>query len=144
MEHKGRCHCGALEVRLETPRLPSDQILGSCQCSFCRKHNVRAFSDPRSCVTITVREPDHLQLYSFGLKTAQQVICRKCGVYFAMILIEGDEAWSVINIDALDDREQFIRPTQNRSYDGETVISRTERRKSRWCPTSMVGWPAKA
>ncbi len=50
---KGQCHCGAIRVELTTDRQPSDQVLGACQCSFCRKHNARAFSDPKAHVTLT-------------------------------------------------------------------------------------------
>jgi hypothetical protein len=41
MKRKGSCHCGVIEIELETDRLPKDQVVGACQCSFCRKHNAR-------------------------------------------------------------------------------------------------------
>jgi hypothetical protein len=44
---KGQCHCGAIRVELTSDRPPDEQALGACQCSFCRKHNARAFSDPK-------------------------------------------------------------------------------------------------
>jgi hypothetical protein len=86
---KGQCHCGAIRVELTTDRQPGDQVLGACQCSFCRKHNARAFSDPKALVTLTAADPQHLQRYSFGLKTSDQIICRRCGVYVAMTLTVG-------------------------------------------------------
>jgi hypothetical protein len=92
-------------------------------------------------VTITVHEPERLQLYSFGLRTAEAVICRRCGVYVAMVLTEGDRAWSTINIDALDERASFTREAEVRDFSGEDVASRTARRKARWSPTTLAGWP---
>jgi hypothetical protein len=104
LKHKGSCHCGAIEIELETDRLPKDQVVGACQCSFCRKHNARTFADPKARTILIARMPEHVQFYTFGLMTSQQIVCRRCGVYVAMLLSEADSVWSVINIDTLDDR----------------------------------------
>ena len=141
MLFKGQCHCGAIRVELTTERQPGDQVLGACQCSFCRKHNARAFSDPKAHVTLTVGDPQHLQRYSFGLRTSDQIICRRCGVYVAMTLTDGDRVWSVVNIDTLDDRALFTRAPEPRDYSAEDRERRITRRKARWCPTTLVGWP---
>jgi hypothetical protein len=49
MKHKGSCHCGAIEIELETDRLPKDQVVGACQCSFCRKHNPSGGAERLEC-----------------------------------------------------------------------------------------------
>jgi hypothetical protein len=139
---KGQCHCGAIGVELMSDRPLDEQALGACQCSFCRKHNARAFSDPKARVTLTAADPEQLQRYTFGLRTSEQIICRRCGVYVAMTLIQGDRVWSVINVDALDDRALFTRMAEPRDYSAEDREGRIERRKARWCPTTLVGWPA--
>jgi hypothetical protein len=144
MLFKGRCHCGAIRVELTTDRTPEEQVLGACQCSFCRKHNVRAFSDPDAHVTLTATDPQHLQQYSFGLKTSEQIICRRCGVYVAMTLIDEGRTWSVINVDALDERALFTRAPEPRDYSAENREARIARRKARWCPTTLVRWSASA
>lgn len=117
-------------------------MLGACQCSFCRKHNARAFSDPKAHVTLTAADPQHLQRYSFGLKTSDQIICRQCGVYVAMTLTDGGRVWSVVNVDTLDDRALFTRTPEARDYSAEDRKARIARRKAGWCPTMLVGWPA--
>ena len=142
MLFKGACHCGAMEVELTTDRQPSEQVLGSCQCSFCRKHNARTFSDPKAHVTLTAIDPQQLQRYAFGLKTSDQIICRRCGVYVAMTLYDGSGVWSVLNIDTLDGRELFTRSPEARDYEAEDRQERIARRKARWCPTKLVGWTA--
>ena len=76
MKHKVSCHYGAIGIELQADRPRHEQIISACQCSFCRKHNARAFSDPRSSVTLTASEPEQLQRYSFGLNTAEQIVCR--------------------------------------------------------------------
>lgn len=141
MKHSGSCHCGAIGLELETGRPPDEQVLGACQCTFCRKHNARAFSDPASHVTLTAHAPDQLQRYTFGLNTSEQIVCRRCGVYVAMILADAGKVWSVINIDALDDRARFTRPAEPRDFSAEDHAARIERRKTRWTPTTLVDWP---
>lgn len=143
MNYRGQCHCGAICLQLASERLPSEQILGACQCSFCRKHNVRAFSDPKAHVTLTARDQEQIQHYSFGLDASRQIICRRCGVYVAMILADGDHAWSVINIDALDDRAMFTREPELRDYSAEDRQGRIARRKAHWTPTTLIGWPSR-
>lgn len=142
MKHNGGCHCSAIHIELQTDRPPHEQVLGACQCSFCRKHNARSFSDPKARVTLTARSPEHVQRYSFGLNTSEQIICRRCGVYVAMILADAERVWSVINIDALDDRALFPRAAEMRDWGGENRAGRIERRKARWTPTTLVGWPS--
>jgi hypothetical protein len=141
MIYRGQCHCGAIRLQLISDTPPSEQILGACQCSFCRKHNARAFSDPRAQGILTATDREQLQLYTFGLKTSKQVICRQCGVYVAMILMDGDQVWSVINIDTLDDRALFTREPQPRDYSAENQQGRIARRKARWTPTTLIDWP---
>lgn len=140
MLYKGQCHCGAILIELESERPPGEQLLGACQCSFCRKHNAHAFSDPKASVRIIASEPQHLQRYRFGLETSEQIICKCCGVYVAMTLTDEDQVWSVINIDTLDDRALFTREPEPRYYDAEDRASRIARRKAQWCPTVLIGW----
>lgn len=141
-EHTGNCHCGAIAVELQTTRPPQEQVIGACQCSFCRKHNARTFSDPGSKVRLTAREPDLVQHYSFGLETARSVLCSRCGVYVAMVLSDAGETWCTLNIDTLDDRALFVKEPGARDYSVETAPERLARRKSRWCPTVLENWPA--
>jgi hypothetical protein len=141
MHYSGECHCGAIGVELRTDRPPGEQILGACQCSFCRKHNARTFSDPRAHVTLTAIDPHQLQRYSFGLRTSEQIVCRRCGVYVAMTLTDAAAVWSVLNIDTLRDRALFTRVPEQRDYSAEDRASRIARRKARWIPTTLVRWP---
>jgi hypothetical protein len=119
---------------------------GLCQRSrrHARKHNARAFSDPKAHVTLTAADPQQLQRYSFGLRTSDQIICRRCGVYVAMTLTDGDRVWSVINVDTLEDRALFTREAEARDYSAEDREGRIARRKARWCPTTLIGWPVLA
>jgi hypothetical protein len=61
-----------------------------------------------------------------------------------MTLTDGDRVWSVINVDALEDRALFTRTPEVRDYSAEDRESRIARRSARWCPTTLIGWPAPA
>jgi hypothetical protein len=91
-------------------------------------------------VNLTAANPQQIQVYSFGLKTSYQIICRQCGVYIAMIMTDRGQVWSVINVDTLDDRALFTRVPEPRDYSAEDREERIARRKARWCPTTLVGW----
>ena len=54
----GRCHCGNLELSLETSVRPEELSLRADTCSFCRRHGARTTSDPSGHVAITVHHPD--------------------------------------------------------------------------------------
>jgi hypothetical protein len=139
--HHGQCHCGSIAVELRTGRAPQAQVLGACQCSFCRKHNVRAFSDPGSRVALRAVDPSRVQLYRFGLSTVDVILCRNCGVYVGMLLTEGDEALSVVNVDILDERAEFTAIPTPRDYSAESADERIARRKAKWTPTTLLDWP---
>jgi hypothetical protein len=55
--------------------------------------------------------------------------------------VDGDQVWSVINIDTLDDRVLFNREPQLRDFSAEDEQGRIARRKARWTPTTLIGWP---
>ena len=76
---KGGCHCGAIGVELTLPRPPEEELVGACQCSFCRKHNARTVSDPKAVARLVVNEPAQLNRYRFGLNASEVVLCRRCG-----------------------------------------------------------------
>jgi len=77
----GRCHCGNLELALETSLRPEELSLRADTCSFCRRHGARTTSDPSGHVVITVHHPEQLLRYRFGLRTADFLVCTRCGIY---------------------------------------------------------------
>jgi hypothetical protein len=89
-------------------------------------------------LTLTVAVRQHLQRYSFGLETSDQIICRRCGVYVGMTLTNEGRVWSVVSIDAFDDRALFTPTPEARDYSAEDREARITRRKARWCPTTLV------
>ena len=45
------------------------------------KHSTGAVSDPEGSLTFIMRDPAQVNLYRFGQKITDFVICRTCGVY---------------------------------------------------------------
>ena len=132
---RGSCHCGALEVELETARAPEALPVRECQCTFCRKHGSRNTSDPQGHTRI-VAERGALVRYRFALGTADFFICGRCGVYVACVL---DDAFSSINTRALDaaDAARLTQAVQPMDFGGEDVAGRVDRRRKKWTPTTV-------
>jgi hypothetical protein len=133
----GGCHCGAIRILFET-RIPPDQVdVRADQCSFCKKHGNNTSSDPEGLVVVHAKRAA-LSKYRFGLKNADFLICKECGVFVAAIIDHPDGARATLNLNALDERALFTRPARPVSFDGETNDLRTDRRLKNWTPAQLV------
>src|ERR1041384_5307597 len=79
----GSCHCGALTIRLATASEPRQLPVRMCGCTFCLRHQPRYTSDPAGHVTIRLATADAASRYRFGLRLADFLVCRTCGVFVA-------------------------------------------------------------
>ncbi|SFP00623.1 Uncharacterized conserved protein [Mesorhizobium sp. NFR06] len=137
--HSGGCHCGAIRLRFETELDPARIEIRACQCSFCVRHGSRAAADPGGRLTILVEDGAKLQVYRFGLRTADYILCRECGVYVAAICGDGEHARAIVIVNALDERERFSREAVPVRYDAETREQRLARRRGAWMPVEIQG-----
>lgn len=136
--HRGQCHCGNLEVTFKS-RLPTKQLsYRACSCSFCSRHGARTTSDPNGSVRILIRNPDQLSRYQFGLRTADFLVCRQCGIYLAAVLTTGDCSYATVNINTFDSVKDFTQEPMVMTYDGETEAERMARRKANWTPVHAI------
>ncbi len=134
MHHlEGGCHCGNIKVVYRTDIAPEDAKPRACQCSFCRKHNTRAVSDPSGSLAITVSHGSALSRYRFGLGSAEFLICRTCGVYVAAFMADPDDGhgYATLMANALDAQGRYS-PAVPTVYDNEDEAGRRERRRQRW------------
>ena len=122
---------------LETEQDPRDLPLRACDCSFCRRHGARTTSDPKGKARVGIRDRSLLSAYTFGLKTAEMIVCARCGMYCAGVLRDGDRAWAVLNAN-LFLHPAFDRPAQSVSYESETAEQRVARRKQMWTPVELL------
>jgi len=140
--YEGGCHCGNLAFVFEA-RAPLETLgLRADQCSFCRAQGARYTSDPNGTMSISVRHADALLRYRFGLRTADFLICGRCGVYIGALMEDGGKSWFAVNVNALrpPPREDF--PIEPVDYDAEDVPGRIARRKQRWTPVIALSIPA--
>ncbi len=130
--YTGRCHCGAIGYRYTCSTPPADWAIRACQCRFCRAHDALSTSDPAATIGFETIEPGQLQRYRFGLKTADFLLCRHCGVYIGAIIETPKGRFGIINTHALIDPQPAMARPEPITYDGEDSDGRVARREQRW------------
>lgn len=137
---EGGCHCGNLRLAFHAAGAFEDLPVRACQCSFCRKHNVRATADPDGRLEIAIADAGRLSRYRMGLGITDYIVCASCGVYVAATM-EDEEAGRTLAtcvVNALDIAPERVREPSPIDYEGETARSRLERRRRRWMPARFV------
>ena len=136
--HEGSCHCGAIRITLTISWPPEEAPVRACDCSFCRAHGARTITDPSGLAEIRFEESTVLR-YRFGLKTADFLVCRDCGVYVAATADTSNGLRATVNVTALEARASFNEQPSSVNYDGETPETRLARRAERWTPATIAG-----
>ena len=137
MLHTGGCHCGNITVALDLSLPPEEMPLRSCSCSFCRAHGTRTLSDRNGQVEITATDWSQVERYRFGSRTADYILCRRCGVYIGAVCDTATGLRAVINTNCLQDRAAFTQAPAAPDYDGEPTESRLVRRSTNWMPAIL-------
>jgi hypothetical protein len=134
MLHAGGCHCGNISVQLRLSRMPEQMPLRSCSCSFCRSHGTRTVSDRDGVAEVTAGDWSQVERYHFGSRTADYLVCRRCGVYVGAVCDTRAGLRAVVNVNCLDDRDAFTQAPAAPDYDGEATTARLDRRTINWMP----------
>jgi hypothetical protein len=137
MRYEGRCHCGNLGVTFETAQPAAELPLRECACTFCRRHAATAVSDPAGSLEVRIPDPKQVSRYQFGLRTADFLVCRTCGVYVAAVCTIDGATYATLNCNVLDDRGAFTQAPVRVKYDAETAPERMARRRRAWTPASV-------
>jgi hypothetical protein len=132
--HEGGCHCGALRWTLATDLELHELPARACQCSFCRAHGALSTSDPQGEMSIAVAEPSRLVRYRFATRSADFLICARCGVYVGAAMEEGGRWYAIANLNTLDRRAELSPVPKSMDYSGEDLSARRSRRAARWTP----------
>lgn len=136
----GSCHCGAIGFNYHTDLDPDAWSIRACQCSFCRAHDALSTSDSNGRIEFTSRDAEFLQRYRFGLKTADFLLCGRCGVYIGAVIETDSGAFGIINVHALVETPANLAGLEPISYDDENVDGRVSRREERWTPVKLLPW----
>ena len=139
-DYAGSCHCGALGFQYHTNIAPDAWSIRACQCSFCRAHDALSTSDTDGHIEFTSSKPEFLQRYRFGLKTADFLLCGRCGVYIGAVIETNSGAFGIINVHVLRETPANLAGPAPISYDDEEVSGRVSRREELWTPVESAPW----
>jgi hypothetical protein len=132
--HAGGCHCGNLRYVLETALALAALPLRACQCSFCRLHGARSTSDPAGRIRFEARDVSLVTRYRFGLRTADFLVCARCGTYVGATMRDGGAQFAIVNANTLDEVAGLTQDAQPMDYEAEDAARRGARRRQRWSP----------
>ena len=135
-KYQGSCHCGAIRAALAASKPAEALEVRACQCAFCTRHGAMTVSDPLGRASFDI-ERARLVTYQFATRTGSSLICGRCGMYAGVVLTEGAESWSVLNVRGLAIAAFAGRQAVAMVYDGETPTARIARRKAKWTPTDL-------
>ena len=138
--YPGHCHCRAIGFRYATDIAPTDWSIRACQCRFCRQHDALSASHCGARLEFLAADERKLQRYRFGLKTADFLLCRDCGVYIGAVIETGAGRFGIINTHALDEQPVGLSKPGPIVYDGEATQDRVARRERVWTPVTTVPW----
>lgn len=135
MQITGRCHCGNISFVLTIEPEPTQIAARACSCSFCVKHGGVWTSSPTGSLRVSTKQPERVNRYAFGTRTARFHVCTTCGVVPVVTsTIEGRE-YAVVSVNALEGvPERMLRRT-TASFDGEGEGERLARRAKNWIPS---------
>ena len=137
---QGRCHCGAIGFDYTCELPPAEWPIRACQCRFCRCHYALSTSTPDAVIRFRAASPTQLTRYRFGLRTADFLLCRQCGVYIGAVIETPRGRFGIINTHSLDPQPEDLAAATAISYDGEQTDGRVQRREQRWANVSEVPW----
>ena len=135
---RGSCHCAAIGFSFQTALSVDQWSVRACQCQFCRAHGALTTSDATGRLAFHVSEVESLQHYRFALKTADFLLCRRCGVYIGAQIETAHGAFGIINARVLTAAPKELPAAALADYDAESSRERVERREKRWTPLEKI------
>jgi len=135
---RGGCHCGALGFAFATALPVGQWSVRACQCGFCRAHGALTTSDPAGRLVFLVTEVAALQHYRFGLKTADFLLCNRCGVYVGAQIATASGAFGIVNTSVMRPLPEGLPAATPVSYGSENSRERVARRALRWTPLEKL------
>jgi hypothetical protein len=141
--YEARCHCGAIGYSFHTRLAPPEWILRACQCGFCRAHVALSGSDPAGTIEFHEHRSGALERYRFGLRTADFLLCRRCGDYIGALIGTRRGRFGIVNVNALRPLPDGLPAPIAVDYGEETSEQRVARREQRWTPVTGAESPTR-
>ena len=137
--YEGSCHCGAIGFRYHTARQPGSWSVRACQCAFCRAHHALSTSDPEARIEFTAVRPALLGKYRFARRTADFLVCGRCGVYIGAMIQTPRGRFGIVNVNAFTPVPTEVAAPVPMQYGPESHEQRIARRELRWSQVSDAG-----
>ncbi len=137
----GGCACGNLKVRMTTSKALHEYVPRQCSCSFCRSRQAIHMSDPLGQLQVSVGDGSLIDRHSFGTRTAEFLICRRCSGYVGAVCQTATGFRGVVNIKCLADPAVLSLVTVVTDWDSETTEARLARRAQTWTPAVISTTP---
>jgi hypothetical protein len=129
---RGKCHCGNIAFALRWEPDPAEIRARACGCSFCCKHGGVWTSNPAGQLRISIADAEQLGRYAFGTRTAEFLVCGRCGVVPVVTSrIEG-RLYAVVNVNAFENVDTAIIRRSPADFEGEGQGDRLARRQRNW------------
>jgi hypothetical protein len=138
MELHGSCHCGNLRYVLDWPGHPAAIPGRACACGFCTRHGAVWTAHPGARLLIEAEDAAAVSRYAFETKTAEFLVCTRCGVVPACTSRIDGRDHAVVNTRTFDDATVRIEQAPV-SFDGEDETTRLRRRAERWIADVQFG-----
>lgn len=134
---EGRCHCGSVQAVFETALDPDVIQVRACQCDFCRSRGGRTVSDPRGRLIFRFAEDDVIR-YRFASRSADFLICARCGAYVGVVMPDPEGDIGVLNAAGVGLDILALRAADALQHlDTETPEDKRARRRARWSPVTI-------
>jgi len=134
----GHCHCGGLGFEFRTALPRAQWPVRQCRCSYCRSQGALWTSDPSGQLRFH-GAPATMTRYRFGQRSADFLLCARCGTLVGAVAQFGPCGIGVINLRALDVSGDSIPPARAVDYANENPSTRELRRRQNWTPIFDLG-----
>jgi hypothetical protein len=131
----GSCHCGNIAFRLNWMPEPARIPARACTCSFCQKRGGVWTSCPTGELDISVQDGAQVSRYAFGTKTAEFLVCSRCGVVPVVTSRINDHLYAVVSVNAFDKVDAALIQSTPATFEGEAEDARLARRARNWIST---------
>tara|TARA_B110000438_G_C15300147_1_gene430798 strand:- start:117 stop:452 length:336 start_codon:yes stop_codon:yes gene_type:complete len=101
MDYIVKCHCGSVQLNIETDL----SIVKQCNCSICKRKNAKMNILPKESIK-SIQGEENLSLYQFGTMVAKHYFCKICGIYTHHFR-KSDPNGIGINIGCIDEIDSF-------------------------------------
>ena len=89
-------------------------------------------------MSLDVVDRDAIIRYRFATRSAEFLICARCGIYVGAQMEEKGRFYSIANLRTLHGGDEFALRAQPMNYSGEDSVGRRTRRVARWTPLNTA------